>query len=314
MRLSRRKGPRLARSARALVNLNTNTPKVKTSPARKIVALPVSDFSFVCHSATSDRLVATKEEVALLRSRFEAELARQATKAAEAAAQARQAALAASKGAKGNRAQQRARTNGVIGGNHGDERAEFLDQSLLGLKPRGSKKKKRSALAIASNPHHRRNYVPSRLPQSGQANPAQAALNAQNYLGPPPFRFLSAEIPARRRKKSQGSSVPTAQLTNPTDEWICPFCEYELFYGSDADYRRGVRNRKKILRRRRRAERAAANVTAKVPERSSSTQGDFDASYEPSASDFAAPAKQGKAKGEGEKGERGGDHLQSSFG
>ncbi len=250
----------------------------------------------------------------MLRSRFEAELTRQATKAAEAAAQARQAALAASTSsrAKGsNRAQQRARTAGMIGANGGDERAEFLDQALLGVKSRGSKKKKRSALAIASNPHHRRNYVPSRLPQSGQANPAQAALNALNYLGPPPFRFLSAEIPARRRKKSPGT-LPTAQLTNPADEWICPFCEYELFYGNDPDYRRAVRNRKKILRRRRRAERAAANVTAKVPERSTSIQDDYDAGYEPSAAaDYTHVTKQGKAKGEGE---RGGEHLQSSFG
>lgn len=264
----------------------------------------------------SDRLIATKEEVALLRSRFEAELARQAARAAEAAAEARQAALAASKGnrTKGSsRAQQRARTAGMLGANRGDERAEFLDQSLLGVKSRGSKKKKRSALAIASNPHHRRNYVPSRLPQSGTANPAQAALNAQNYLGPPPFRFLSAEIPTSRRKKSQ-AAPPTAQLTNPADEWICPFCEYELFYGSDADYRRSIRNRKKILRRRRRAERAAANVTAKVPERSTSAQDDYDVEYEPSAADYAPVPKQGKLRGEGEKGERGGDHLQASYG
>lgn len=248
-----------------------------------------------------------------MRSRFEAELTRQATKAAEAAAEARQAALALTKGsrAKGvSRAQQRARTTA----GHGDEGAEFLDQSLLGVKSRGSKKKKRSALAIASNPHHRRNYVPSRLPQSGTANAAQAALNAQNYLGPPPFRFLSAEIPTRRGKKSQ-TTPPTTQLTNPTDEWICPFCEYELFYGNDPDYRRSVRNRKKILRRRRRAERAAANVTAKVPERSASAQDEeYDAGFEPSAAEFTPAPKAGKPKGEGEKGERGGDHLPTSFG
>jgi hypothetical protein len=266
--------------------------------------------------SASDRLIATKEEVALLRSRFEAELARQAAKAAEAAAEARRTALAVTAGArtKGNRAQQRVRTAGLISNNRGDERAEFLDQALLGVKSRGNKKKKRSALAIASNPHHRRNYVPSRLPQSGQANPAQAALNAQNYLGPPPFRFLSAEIPTRRRKKSQ-ANPPTAQLTNPADEWICPFCEYQLFYGNDADYRHAVRNRKKILRRRRRAERAAANVTAKVPDRNTSVQDDeYEGGYEPSAADFVPSVKQGRGRGETDKGERGGDHLHSSLG
>ena len=234
-------------------------------------------------------------------------MTRQATKAAEAAAEAGRAVLALTKGSRAKRAShapQRALTTTA-------EKAELLDQSLLGVKSHGSKKKKRSTLAIASNPHHRRNYVPSRLPQSGTANPAQAAVNAQNYLGPPPFRFLSAEIPTRRSKKSQ-TTPPTAQLTNPADEWICPFCEYELFYGNDLDYRRSVRNRKKILRRRRRAERAAANVTAKVPERSASAQDEeYDVGYEPSNADFASAPKSGKPKGEGEKGEKGGDHLQT---
>lgn len=46
---------------------------------------------------------------------------------------------------------------------------------------------------------------------------------------------------------------------HPSEEWICAFCDYELFYGEDPVYRRAVRSRKKILKRRRRArERAAA--------------------------------------------------------
>lgn len=245
----------------------------------------------------------------LLRTRFEAELTRQANKAAEAAAAARKAALAASVAsrAKGTRSQQRSRMLG-----RADERADYLDQNLLGggAKTRG-KKKKRSALAIASNPHHRRNYVPSRLPQSGQANPAQAAANAQNYLGPPPFRFLSAEIPPSR-KKSKGTATPTAQLTNPADEWICSFCEYKLFYGGDAGYRRAVRGRKKILRRRQRAERRAANVTAKVPAAGQDQDQD---GYDDYNTGFSGGAEYtgngGKGRSEGVKGERGGDHLHS---
>lgn len=145
----------------------------------------------------------------------------------------------------------------------------MLDQSLLGNKGgKGGKKKKRSALANASNPHHLRNYVPSRLPHSGPPNAQQAVQNAQNLLTPLPLRFLSAEIPPRRRKKSEGASVtPVATtLTNPADEWICPFCEYQLFYGDDQSYNRAVRNRKKILRRRRRArERAAAAASGVAP-------------------------------------------------
>ena len=78
------------------------------------------------------------------------------------------------------------------------------------------------------------------------------------------MRFLSSEIPPRRRgrgakKAPAATAAPLVQLTYPAEEWICSFCEYDLFYGEDAAYRRAVRNRKKILKRRRRArERAAA--------------------------------------------------------
>lgn len=210
-----------------------------------------------------------------------------------------------------DRAQQRARTTATPGGARGgDQTAEFLDQSALGIKPRG-KKKKRSALANASNPHHLRNYVPSRLPHSGQTNPSQTS---QNYLGPLPMRFLSAEIPPRRRKKAQ-TPPPMPQLTNPADEWICAFCEYELFYGDDQDYRRAVRNRKKILRRRRRArERAAAAAsgtsTTKGAEKGAPGHEDYDAGYEPSGGEFGGVPKQTKWKGDPNK--EGGDHA--SFG
>jgi hypothetical protein len=191
--------------------------------------------------------VATKEEVALLRSRFEAELARQAAKAAKLAAASKSMSALPAKASRSKRANQRA------GQRLGEESADMLDPSLAAAKPRS--KKKRSALANASNPHHLKNYVPSRLPHS---NVTHANVNPNNYLGAPPLRFLSAQIPPRRWKK-QPYPTPSAQVVNPIDEWICPFCEYELFYGDDVEYRRAVRMRKKILRRRRRArERAAA--------------------------------------------------------
>jgi len=253
----------------------------------------------------ADRLIATKEEVAMLRHQFEVELERQATKAAKMA-------VAAAGGGKlmkagggrakrekaerererahqkaSERAQQRARITG--GGNNGDQKAEFLDPAGVdvsggsggigaggggnagggnggengvvgGGKAKSGKKKKRSALANASNPHHLRNYVPSRLPHTGGGDgpgaQGQNAANA-NTIWPLPLRFLSSEIPPRRRKKT--AAVPLVQLTHPSEEWICAFCEYDLFYAEDAGYRRAVRNRKKILKRRRRArERAAA--------------------------------------------------------
>ena len=120
------------------------------------------------------------------------------------------------------------------------------------------KKKKRSALANASNPHHLRNYVPSRIPNQGQLSAAQLGANTQNMLSPLPLLFLSAQIPPREGTQQRPSAV-ASQLANPAEEWICPTCEYRLFYGDEQGYRIGVRSRKKILKRRRRArERAAA--------------------------------------------------------
>jgi len=121
------------------------------------------------------------------------------------------------------------------------------------------KKKKRSALANASNPHHLRNYVPSRIPNQGHLSAAQLGTNAQNMLSPLPLLFLSAQIAPRRGGQQRPSSAVVSQLANPAEEWICPTCEYRLFYGDEQGYRLGLRNRKKILKRRRRArERAAA--------------------------------------------------------
>lgn len=220
--------------------------------------------------SASDRLIATKEEVLALRSRFEAELARQAAKAAKAAAEVKQAALAASRASRTKRSGKVQPS--LLGG---DQSADPLDLFPSG-KSRGSKKKKRNAFAIASNPHHRNNYVPSRLPSSGHVNPVQATLNAQNSLGPQPLRFLSAELPPRRRKKETVN--PRSLIVNPVDEWICPRCEYSLFYGDGSDYRRAVRDRKQILRRRRRAqERAAGGLgTTKNPAKPISDEEDDD--------------------------------------
>ncbi|TFK39495.1 hypothetical protein BDQ12DRAFT_681886 [Crucibulum laeve] len=310
IRLSKRDLVRLARVARL-----TRVPRHPDA-----VPLPMGDFTFVCPSATADRLIATKEEVAMLRNRFEAELERQAAKAAKLAAANKLMSLPGGKGGKtkrSERAQQRARTITSGKGGGGEQTAEFLDQQTTGpTKQRGGKKKKRSALANASNPHHLRNYVPSRLPHTG-SNP-QANATAQNTLWPLPLRFLSAEIPPRRRKKSQAAQ-PTSQLTNPSEEWICAFCEYDLFYGDEQEYRRAVRNRKKILRRRRRArERAAAAASGssklKVPEKTVNEE--YDLPFEPSPVDeLSNLPKQTKWKGDPNKDrERAQGGEQASYG
>lgn len=244
-------------------------------------------------------MIATKEEVASLRKRFEVELERQAVKAAKLAVAAANGAghngkgLGKANGGRGKRerqerdreraekAQQRAKT-GANGERGGDQTPDSVDSPAgsvavgsngsgapgNGGKAKNGKKKKRSALANASNPHHLKNYVPSRLPHStsgdgGQIGPGNANMNVNSTIWPQPLRFLSAEIPSRRRGRSKKTSppapIPLIQMTHPAEEWICAFCEYDLFYGEDLGYRRAVRNRKKILKRRRRArERAAA--------------------------------------------------------
>ncbi|KAH9933387.1 uncharacterized protein B0H18DRAFT_983421 [Fomitopsis serialis] len=295
VRLSRRRGPRLARAFRAFrAALPSDTYEAK------IVVPPEADFSFVCDSLTSKRLVATKEEVAALHARFEAELARQAAKAAEAAKQAA-ATLNGPLAKRNNRSKRGARG--------ADGKAANLEQSLLGGQTGSGKKKKRSALANASNPHHLRNYVPSRLPNSAQVNMAQNAANAQNLLSPLPIGFLSAELPPRRRKKNERPAVPVPTLTNPADEWICPFCEYSLFYGDELGYQRAIRNRKKILRRRRRArERAAAAASgtsaAKASEKEVPAADDAYPAYETPAyeSGAAASGRQARWKDERDRG------------
>lgn len=105
---------------------------------------------------------------------------------------------------------------------------------------------------------------------------------------------MSADIAPRRRGKKGRNSVngnvngtpPGPQLTNPADEWICAFCEYDLFYGDEALYRRGIKNRKKILKRRKRARERAAkaasgNSILKPPQAKTEERYDDEALWEP---------------------------------
>ncbi|KAH7105975.1 hypothetical protein BKA62DRAFT_346896 [Auriculariales sp. MPI-PUGE-AT-0066] len=241
--------------------------------------MEIADFTYDCHSSSSDRMVAMRDEVQLLYSRFETELTRQAAKAAEAAKQS-QLALAAAVNSDTTVTPVRRAPRSSTGG--GARAPAATPQAIEPPPPAKGrqKKKKRSALANASNPHHLRNYVPSRLPHGGsQVSAQQQAVNQANSLGPFPLRFLSAEVPLKRRKKTDSASggslrsrsvtPPPAAVTtgtNPADEWICPFCEYNLFYGDDGAFRRAVKSRKKILQRRRRArERAAAAANGVAP-------------------------------------------------
>jgi hypothetical protein len=255
-------------------------------------------------------MLVIEREVALLEKRFEAELKRQLAKAADAAKQAAAALADAARPKQPGRLPNRARL-GITNGKAADQNSPASDASAPGT-PNASKKKKkkRSALANASNPHHLRNYVPSRLPSSGTPNNPQT--NAQNSLGPLPLRFLSAMLPETGKTPASG-----APLTDPAAEWICPTCEYNLFYGDDAAFRRAVRQRKKILRRKRRArERAAAaaggNSARVTRQERAAPEEELEAQFEPGyAEQVAAMQQQFKTKGERNKGGGGeqGQHL-----
>ena len=214
--------------------------------------------------------------MAVLHSKFEAELARQAAKSAEASRQTTTAVSTTSSNLKRSAPSNKQPTSGKASNT---KPVDPPPEPPVSTKK--GKKKKRSALANASNPHHLRNYVPSRLPNSGQTNSTQTT-NPQNYLSPPPLQFLSARLPPRRKRYGDANATPPpATLANPADEWICPFCEYKLFYGEEVEYQRAIRNRKKVLKRRRRAqERAAAAASGKPPSAAAAASERDDVTYD----------------------------------
>ncbi|KAF8256645.1 hypothetical protein EI94DRAFT_1710678 [Lactarius quietus] len=218
-----------------------------TSPTGRIV--PDSEFTFLRLNTASERLVATRTEYTVLYDRFENEVVRQAEKAAKNAKTRTVAGPGAVGVAKrGERAVRKARA--VAAQSIQDTEIPAASKLPPSSTKTSGKKKKRSALANASNPHHLRNYVPSRIPNPTQLSAAQIGANAQNLLSPLPLLFLSAQAPPRRSAQARPTAA-ASQIANPAEEWICPTCEYRLFYGDD---KQGYR----IGRRRRARERAAA--------------------------------------------------------
>ncbi|KAG8715966.1 hypothetical protein FRC11_012111 [Ceratobasidium sp. 423] len=200
----------------------------------------------------------TKKVASGLQLRFQTELTRQATTAAEIALK------TTSKPSDGSETERKKADPGPA---HVPSNGPSTDKPSK--KPNKSKKKKRSALANASNPHHLRNYVPSRVPHPGHpASSGHGQSQINNSLGPLALKFLSATLPARRKGRVPIGENSGPSLNRPETEWICPFCEYSLFYGDEAAMQRVVRNRRKILVRRRNArERAAAAASGAIASR-----------------------------------------------
>ena len=127
-------------------------------------------------------------------------------------------------------------------------------------KPVKKGKKKRSAHANALNVHHRDNYVPSRIPTSHQNN------SSSHHDGTPPLTSWPASAEAIA---AAGGSRPNTSFFAGPEEWLCAFCDYDLFYGPNPAA--AIKKRKKILKVRKKAKERASKaagsaVPAPVPE------------------------------------------------
>jgi hypothetical protein len=97
---------------------------------------------------------------------------------------------------------------------------------------------------------------------------------------PPPTRFLNSK-PRRSEDETQGKPArrreparPSAEATD--EEYVCCFCEYDLFFGSEQAMDKAVRRRKKVLERRQKAQEKAAGLIAGRGLRSKPARGDGD--------------------------------------
>ncbi|KAJ1306626.1 hypothetical protein OPQ81_007622 [Rhizoctonia solani] len=239
-------------------------PKFRRRPCSRTIGLLNREpcfsrsFTFSFPSSISKRYTMAKKVASGLQLRFQTELARQATTAAEMTLKTTpKPSNSPGAGKKVDSNLARVPTNGP-----------GIDKTSKQMNK--SKRKKRSALANASNPHHLRNYVPSRVLYPGHpASSAHGQSQSSNSLGPPALKFLSATLPPRRKGRIPNGENSGPSLIGPETEWICPFCEYSLFYGDDAGMQRAVRNRRRILTRRRNArERAAAAASGTAVPRS----------------------------------------------
>ncbi|CAE6418222.1 unnamed protein product [Rhizoctonia solani] len=227
-----------------------------------------NDFTFSVPSPIGKRYSTAKKVASGLLLRFQAELARQATTAAEMALK------STSKTSDDFSAERRKVDSNSV---HVPSNGSSVD--VPSKKPKKPKKKKRSALANASNPHHLRNYVPSRVSHPGghATSSGQRQSQSNNSLGPLPLKFLSATLSPRQKGRALTGENLGSNLVLPETEWICPFCEYNLFYGDEAALQRAIRSRRKILIRRRNArERAAAAASGGIASKNQDTSDDQD--------------------------------------
>ncbi|WWD19125.1 hypothetical protein CI109_103583 [Kwoniella shandongensis] len=121
-----------------------------------------------------------------------------------------------------------------------------------------SKKKKRSVLANQSNPHHVNNYRPSRT-VSPHGDPYEPYPHHLDLVAPPSMHFLAAQ-PIRKTAPIPGTHAPPTAVRPAEDDYICCFCEFDLYYGSEKARKRAVRQRRRELKRKEAIKMKAKNV------------------------------------------------------
>ncbi|BGP44751.1 hypothetical protein JCM10450v2_000565 [Rhodotorula kratochvilovae] len=149
-------------------------------------------------------------------------------------------------------------------------------------KPAAKKgRKKRAAHANALNVHHRDNYIPSRLPShTPSANGVAHDANGTPYLTSWP-----ASEEALASAGPYASTCGGGHFCGP-DEWLCLFCEYELFYGEEPLLYKAIRKRHNILKVRKKAKDRATKATQGAPGTSAAAT---DAPATPSTSEAPPP-------------------------
>ncbi|GAA6058536.1 hypothetical protein JCM10212_006975 [Sporobolomyces blumeae] len=129
-------------------------------------------------------------------------------------------------------------------------------------------RKKRSAHANAQNVHHRDNYVPSRLPFASP--PLHPSASSPFYASPSDPSQAHGPTSWPASDEATAAAGPYAHTCGGghfcgPDEWLCLFCEYEVFYGEPSALLRAVRKRKGVLKVRRKAQERATKATSGHP-------------------------------------------------
>ncbi|OCF75928.1 hypothetical protein I204_03225 [Kwoniella mangroviensis CBS 8886] len=149
------------------------------------------------------------------------------------------------------------------------------------------KKKKRSVLANQSNPHHVDNYRPSRT-VSPHGDPYEPYSSHLSLFNPPPMVFLATRT-RHKPKALQASNELTVNNDinvdyNPDirpneDDFICCFCEYDLYYSTESMRKKAIRKRKKEIKRKEMIKNKAKNV-AEGKKSSLRNESDYDSQEE----------------------------------